>query len=214
VSGNLCYSPIIRPLDPVGILSGSGPETFPNPEPTFPLSRGLILIMIGNSILKLQFIQHFIQKIDCQTLITSALPAPLAMKAKWCAAFSTGIVRVIRRGGDFGEQFKWATQTEGSCRSRWPGKSEQVCPSGPRPRKSRSNMGKPAESSGGSRARNWPSNCWAAWAPSARSSLGTRRTRLSNCGGSKRRNVPALLSPSDNGTSRSSTGKSRSRLRT
>mmetsp|Transcript_11708 Transcript_11708/g.13343 ORF Transcript_11708/g.13343 Transcript_11708/m.13343 type:complete len:236 (+) Transcript_11708:37-744(+) len=59
-------------------------------------------------------------------------PAP-QNKTIRAASFNTGNVNVILRGGIFGESSIGATNRDCSVNKPWPGKSEQVCPSGPKP---------------------------------------------------------------------------------
>lgn len=54
---------------------------------------------------------------------------------------TTGRVSVMRLGGGFGESVTGATHPVVSFNRAWPGKREQVCPSGPIPRSNKSKTG-------------------------------------------------------------------------
>ncbi|KAF4528061.1 hypothetical protein B566_EDAN012022 [Ephemera danica] len=64
-----------------------------------------------------------------------ALAAPTRANRHIAALLTTGKVSVMRVGGGFGELVIGATQTDVSSSSRWPGKREHVCPSGPTPKR-------------------------------------------------------------------------------
>jgi hypothetical protein len=75
---------------------------------------------------------------------TSAFPAPFATKVTFAAACTTGMVKVIRSGGGFGESVMGAIHLSFTRTSGWWGKSEQQWPSGPIPSSRRSNRGYPS----------------------------------------------------------------------
>lgn len=62
-------------------------------------------------------------------------------KTQFFALLITGKVRVILDGGGLGESVMGATQRAVSFRSLCPGNKEHVCPSGPIPNRSMSNLG-------------------------------------------------------------------------
>ncbi len=101
---------------------------------------------------------------------TSALLAPTAITTSSRAAASAGIVSVSRAGGGLGESVIAATHRERSSKSAWPTKSEQRCPSGPSPARTKS---RPRSSVTSRKVRSY------AWAALVRSgaSAGMRCTR-------------------------------------
>lgn len=70
-----------------------------------------------------------------------ALFSPVITTATFEAEFITGRVKVILSGGGFGESVRKVTHSFFSPRASWPGKREATCPSGPIPRRIRSNFG-------------------------------------------------------------------------
>jgi hypothetical protein len=63
-------------------------------------------------------------------------------KTQRSAWLSTGKVKVILAGGGLGELVMGATHTDVSSSRLCSGNREQVCPSGPTPSSSKSNLGK------------------------------------------------------------------------
>jgi len=79
-------------------------------------------------------------------LSISFFPLPVAINAILTPCVTTGRERVMRLGGGLGESEIGQTQASVSRRRGWLGKSEQVWPSGPQPRRMRSKMGSLTES--------------------------------------------------------------------
>ena len=95
--------------------------------------------------------QHF-HILNCQlcenTLTRSIFAGPAKAKTALNALSITGYVKVTRLGGGFGESSMAATHLSVTSNSRWPGKREQVWPSGPAPSNKKSNWGNKMSSAG------------------------------------------------------------------